>query len=295
MVHDGMDTSRWIPGVWARSCVTACADDDRPLRAPAVALLYCLASYMSASDDKVRGHTRDDLKAGSGLRDDMAFAGARRELEERGIIRSWKRPGRTVEYVPVRDYVESQHEVAPIVGSDPTLGQTQRGVEPNDQHGVAPNADGWVGPNNQHGVGPNTLLPSVAPTLPKSLPVVATNVIDAAFDAWWTIYPRRVGKPKARTAFKAAAKKAKGTDALFDGLAPWVAYWDDRGEPEFVPHPTTWLNGERWNDQPPASSTGKVKIGKGATQSVLERLASLDTAPDVFPTSSDNDTQELNP
>lgn len=70
------------------------------------------------------------------------------------------------------------------------------------------------------------------------------------FDRFWTAYPRKVGKPKARSAFKAAMKKCDLRD-MGEGLRRWVEYWVERDEPQFIPHPTTWLNQERWNDIPP--------------------------------------------
>jgi hypothetical protein len=76
--------------------------------------------------------------------------------------------------------------------------------------------------------------------------------LDALFDGFWKAYPkpRRVGKPTARAKFKAALKKATGRE-IADGLRKWVCYWEARNEPQFIPHPSTWLNQERWNDEPP--------------------------------------------
>lgn len=70
------------------------------------------------------------------------------------------------------------------------------------------------------------------------------------FDRFWAAYPRRVGKGKARKAFEKAIKTTT-LAAMLDALAwqrnqpQWVK---DGGE--YVPHPTTWLNQERWADEP---------------------------------------------
>jgi hypothetical protein len=49
--------------------------------------------------------------------------------------------------------------------------------------------------------------------------------------------------------------KLKPTDdiykAIMDGLEKWVEYWDERNEPDFIPHPATWINKRRWESEPP--------------------------------------------
>jgi hypothetical protein len=37
-----------------------------------------------------------------------------------------------------------------------------------------------------------------------------------------------------------------------DWLERWKEYWDySETEPRFIPHPATWLNQERYKDEPP--------------------------------------------
>lgn len=67
------------------------------------------------------------------------------------------------------------------------------------------------------------------------------------FDAFWAQYPRKVGKEAARKAF---IKALKSTDigALMAGverLRREVAGKDQK----FTPHPSTWLNEGRWDDE----------------------------------------------
>lgn len=71
--------------------------------------------------------------------------------------------------------------------------------------------------------------------------------MEGAFDTFWTAYPRKVGKPTAFQAFCKALKR--GTLAeIMAGLALHLPceQWKD---PTKVPHPTTWLNRDGWNDQ----------------------------------------------
>ena len=61
-------------------------------------------------------------------------------------------------------------------------------------------------------------------------------------------YPRKVGKPKAI----AAIKKAMASRGQADLLELTKKYAKLRGinEPQFIPHPATWFNQERYNDDP---------------------------------------------
>jgi uncharacterized protein YdaU (DUF1376 family) len=72
------------------------------------------------------------------------------------------------------------------------------------------------------------------------------------FSMFWKLYPNKVGKVVAQKAWK----KLKITDDLFtlivDGLRKQVvstAWTKDNGQ--FVPHPSTWINGKRWEDEVP--------------------------------------------
>jgi hypothetical protein len=75
---------------------------------------------------------------------------------------------------------------------------------------------------------------------------------DGAFDEFWTLYPRKVGKGAARKAFTKAVSKV-GTARVRAAL---VAQLPDLGgrEQKFIPHPATWLNQERWGDEPAPSA-----------------------------------------
>lgn len=70
------------------------------------------------------------------------------------------------------------------------------------------------------------------------------------FDTFWRAYPRRVGKGDARKAFAKALKKTS-IDRILKALA-WQQHQPQwiRDGGAFVPHPTTWLNQERWDDEP---------------------------------------------
>ena len=71
--------------------------------------------------------------------------------------------------------------------------------------------------------------------------------LDLSFDEFWSIYPRRSGKIKAKDAFRKASKECDPSEII----AGAQAFADDPNrQEEFTPHPATWLNQGRWEDDP---------------------------------------------
>lgn len=78
------------------------------------------------------------------------------------------------------------------------------------------------------------------------------------FNEFWDAYPRKIGKGHARKAFEKAITKVD-PNIIIDAAK---RYRDDQHrDPQFTAHPSTWLNGERWDDQPPEiKQSGPVTI-----------------------------------
>lgn len=66
------------------------------------------------------------------------------------------------------------------------------------------------------------------------------------FAEFWQAYPRKVAKPAAEKAWR---KVAGDADAIMAGLRRQSGCddWQREGG-RFIPHPATWLNGRRWED-----------------------------------------------
>lgn len=97
--------------------------------------------------------------------------------------------------------------------------------------------------------GAQPLAPSPYPLAPTPSPKNTCSNPRSSFDAFWTAYPRKVGKQAARKAYT-RARKHVSDDQL---LAAVSAFRDDPNLPadkSFIPHPATWLNEGRWNDEP---------------------------------------------
>ncbi|MCO1575005.1 MarR family winged helix-turn-helix transcriptional regulator [Crossiella sp. SN42] len=67
------------------------------------------------------------------------------------------------------------------------------------------------------------------------------------FDEFWSIYPRKVGKTAARKAWDRALRDAT-PEAILTGAARFAAQRAGQ-DPKFTPHPATWLNAGRWDDE----------------------------------------------
>lgn len=76
------------------------------------------------------------------------------------------------------------------------------------------------------------------------------------FAAFWSAYPRKVGKPRAERAFENALGLAPMNE-IMGGLENWTSAWSSERTPEkFIPHASTWLNDQRWKDPAPKVTAG---------------------------------------
>lgn len=67
---------------------------------------------------------------------------------------------------------------------------------------------------------------------------------DPSFEDFWSQFPKKVAKKDAQ---KAWARMTAGEKALAVAAIPKHAErWDD---PAYIPHPASWLRGERWTDE----------------------------------------------
>lgn len=92
------------------------------------------------------------------------------------------------------------------------------------------------------------LMVTKCPT--NSITQVEKNSITSAFERFWRVYPRKINKKKAFECFEKAAARAD-CELIADRAAVWAKAWKDAGqETQFIPHATTWLNADRWEDEP---------------------------------------------
>lgn len=76
----------------------------------------------------------------------------------------------------------------------------------------------------------------------SSSPAATTS----GFTAWWSLYPRKVGKTKAEEAYVRAMNKGILPETMIAGLRRQVGVLGK--DLKFCPYPATWLNREGWDD-----------------------------------------------
>lgn len=81
-------------------------------------------------------------------------------------------------------------------------------------------------------------------------PGVALQEPKDTFLIFWDAYPRKVSKLKAMQIWKKIKPTEDTAQSIMEGLerAKRSSQWIKDGG-QFVPHPATWLNQERWNDE----------------------------------------------
>lgn len=130
----------------------------------------------------------------------------------------------------VHDYLAYNRTRADVLGSRDSAAERMRGVRANFDEG-----------------------------LPNPVPVpVPVQRASKAFARFWAAYPRKVGKRTAETAFGRACTRSD-PEAIVAGAARLAA---DPNLPDvqFIPHPTTWLNRDGWEDDTlPPRTSGKAR------------------------------------
>lgn len=96
---------------------------------------------------------------------------------------------------------------------------------------------------------------------------------DPSFALFWQTYPRKTAKGHARRAWQKAVRQTPAPDII----AGAVRYRDDPNrEPEYTALPATWLNGERWLDEPLPSRSSRADQKVSDVQAMITRAAQRD-------------------
>ena len=106
------------------------------------------------------------------------------------------------------------------------------------------------------------------------------SVMEQRFNQFWAAYPKKVGKAYAEQCFKKLKPTAELTQKMLDAISEQKksAEWT-RDNGQFIPHPSTWLNQGRWDDEPITSQDGAADVvpkystfnAEQAMQAAIER------------------------
>lgn len=124
----------------------------------------------------------------------------------------------------------------------------------------------WPSAQNLQQVASNLLLPTPTPTPTPSSPPSHQSSVE--FEVFWKAYPRKEGKGAALKSFirlKCYNQMEKILPAI-ERNKKSLQWLKDGGQ--FIPHPTTWLNQGRWDDEIPSysgQSNGSQKFASRPT------------------------------
>jgi len=106
---------------------------------------------------------------------------------------------------------------------------------------------------------------------PPYPPTGGTDVVPflLSFDDWYATYPQKQGKATAKKRWAKMTNDER--QACVDAQPQWNAYWQAKGEAQFIPHASTFLNQRRWEDEVPVGHQRRPT-------SVAEKNAAISTA-----------------
>jgi hypothetical protein len=84
---------------------------------------------------------------------------------------------------------------------------------------------------------------------------ILSNKQFTLFERFWSVYPKKVGKKKTKEVWKRIrpAPTPELVEVMVSTINAWIKsdQWVKDGG-QFIPHPTTWLNAGRWEDDAPS-------------------------------------------
>ena len=81
------------------------------------------------------------------------------------------------------------------------------------------------------------------------------------FERFWSAYPRKVAKQIAMRAFEKIDPDEALLETMIAAIGKWKTtdQWNEAGG-QYIPHPSTWLNQRRWEDELPKAGTVKGSV-----------------------------------
>ena len=74
------------------------------------------------------------------------------------------------------------------------------------------------------------------------------NFKDITFDNFYKLYPNKKARPYAEKCFNKLSSKDR-FDA-YNGVINYIKFWKaSETEKQFIPHPSSFINGRRWEDE----------------------------------------------
>lgn len=142
----------------------------------------------------------------------------------------------------------------------------QRAGQSRDSH-VTGSGQGEDTPSSPE-VFPQTPFPN--PSNPKTPSPPKGGSVPVGFDRFWALFPNKVGKADALKAFAKASQRVD-LETMLAGLDRYVGKTDDRP----WCNPSTWLNQDRWTDQPASQPRGSPPQRPRGMQGIFGEMSEV--------------------
>jgi hypothetical protein len=242
-------------------------------RAKPVAWAVFEALVCHASPDGTCFPSHSTLAEETGISRRETIISAVARLVELGMIR--------VESRTTESGAKTSNQYVLLVGIH--VRQTVQGMSANAYKVCPPNRTGYVRQTVQEQEPVNktqltkeekTPLPPKGEKQTRSKPT--PEPVREGFDRWYDAYPRHTDRKAAERAWSRLPKDAPDADAL---IAAVERQRIAEREWRFRPHPSTWLNGEKWTDETPADEQPRSPNGNAPNLTPAERsLRNIDRA-----------------
>ncbi|ENA37452.1 hypothetical protein HMPREF1487_04370 [Pseudomonas sp. HPB0071] len=204
------------------------------MREHAIEVAAVLAEFFEATEEGFRHHHCDKVIA--------QYHAKAKQAAENG--KRGGRPKKQDESKP--DSEPKLEETETVSGNNPEKTQPVNSANP-EETGSKANQEPLT--NNQE--------PKEEPPLPPE--GECGDQVEAAedlFSRFWKLYPRKTDKAKAQKAWAKLNPDQPLFEEIMAGLGRCCVCRDwTKDEGQYIPHPTTWLNGRRWEDEvKPASN-----------------------------------------
>jgi len=190
---------------------------------------------------------------------------ALKSLEERGVVTVERRQGYASVYTLHLSALPDKTPWEPRTSR--VRGDKTSGVTPSDDgQNVTPTPDIAVSPLPGQNVTPTPDIavspePPEEPTenhqkepppddAPSGAGEGTVDPVEESFARFWSAYPRRTKKPAARDAWHKLSPRPELVETILAAVADQRQsdQWT-RDNGRYIPHPATWINGQRWTDE----------------------------------------------
>lgn len=112
---------------------------------------------------------------------------------------------------------------------------------------IAPPPLKYIQGDSEH-IAPHIITNRTNNSSEEELYIHQNDFLLTKFEEFWNLYPNKKAKDYCKKWFlKNCSKKIDLPDKIIEGVKKYLPYWETREE--FIPHPHTWLNRGRWEDE----------------------------------------------